>query len=91
MARITLLLAVLLVIGVLVASATPASARASALPRVVAQGEYPNVSGLQPFAAASNYMSLPGYLRWMAFKDQNVWLTYAEAKRIVQSQQRGFA
>ncbi len=60
-------------------------------PRAMAQGEYPNVSGLCPFSAAANYMSLPGYLRWMTFKDQNCWLTYSEARRIVLSQQRGFA
>ena len=47
-------------------------------PRTLAQGEYPNLSGLCAFTAAANYMSLPGYLRWMTFKDQNCWLTYAE-------------
>ncbi len=52
-----------------------------------AAADYPNVSGLQPFAAESNYMSLAGYLRWMTFKEQGVWLSMAEAQRIVAEQQ----
>ncbi len=52
-----------------------------------AADEYPNVSGLQPFAAESNYMSLAGYLRWMTFKEQGIWLSMGEAQRIVAEQQ----
>jgi len=26
--------------------------------------QYPQVAGLKPFTAETNYMSLPGYLRW---------------------------
>jgi hypothetical protein len=51
-----------------------------------AAGEYPNVGGLRPFAAESNYMSLPGYLRWQVFMEQKVWLSVPEAKRIVTEQ-----
>jgi hypothetical protein len=51
-----------------------------------AAGEYPNVGGLRQFAAESNYMSLPGYLRWQVFMEQKVWLSVPEAKRIVTEQ-----
>jgi hypothetical protein len=51
-----------------------------------AAADYPNVAGMQAFAAETNYMSLPGYLRWMTFKDQGVWLSMAEAQRIVAEQ-----
>ncbi len=51
-----------------------------------AQGEYPNVANIQPFSAQANYMSLPGYLRWVTWRDQKTWLTYAEATRIVVAQ-----
>jgi hypothetical protein len=52
-----------------------------------AAAEYPQVGGLQPFAAETNYMSLPGYLRWMVFEKEGVWLSMEEAKRIVAEQQ----
>jgi hypothetical protein len=51
--------------------------------------EYTNVASLQPFAAESNYMSLPGYLRWMSFKENGVWISVPEAKRIVAEQKGG--
>jgi hypothetical protein len=78
MARITWLLLALLVVGtLLLISSPPASA-----------AEYPNVAGAQPFSAAANYMSLPGYLRWQTFREQGMWITYAEAVRIVRAQER---
>lgn len=52
-----------------------------------AAGAYPDVSGLQPFAAETNYMSRAGYLKWTAFKDQQVWLSTVEAQRIVAGQE----
>lgn len=52
-----------------------------------AAAEYPSVGGLQPFAAETNYMSLAGYLRWMVFEKEGVWLSMPEAKRIVAEQQ----
>ncbi len=71
------LLLVLLVLGMLVAVATaPASA-----------AQYTNVAGLEPWSAESNYMSLAGYLRWMTFREQGVWLSMPEAQRIVAQQQ----
>ncbi len=51
--------------------------------------QHPAVSGLRPFSPEANYMSLPGYLRWLEFQFTGQWMTYAEAARIVQSQATG--
>lgn len=40
---------------------------ASAVTPVLAQTTYPDVSKLDPFSAESNFMSLPGYIRWVTF------------------------
>jgi hypothetical protein len=48
--------------------------------------QYPNVKNLKPFSAEANFMSLPGYLRWVVFQQTNNWLSMAEAQRIVKSQ-----
>jgi hypothetical protein len=74
----------LLVVGAAVAG-TVQPAAAQAQTSTVAGG-YPDVSGLQPFSAETNYMSLAGYLKWTVFKDQQVWLSMAEAQRIVAGQ-----
>ena len=50
----------------------------------------PNVSNLKAFSAEANFMSLPGYLRWLLFQQNGNWITYAEAARMV-SQQTGQA
>lgn len=72
-------LLIVMVVGMVVALAsTPARA-----------AEYTSVAGLQPFAAETNFMSLPGYLRWMTFKETKVWISVGEAKRIVAEQQAG--
>jgi C4-dicarboxylate transporter len=78
-----LLLVMVLSVMVVVATAQPAAAQAQTS---TVASEYPNVSGLQPFAAETNYMSLAGYLKWTAFKDQQVWLSTAEAQHIVAGQ-----
>jgi len=49
---------------------------------------FPNVAGLKPFSPETNFMSLPGYLRWLVHQASGTWITYAEAKRIVEEQQR---
>jgi len=79
-----LLLVMVLSVMVVGATAQPAVAQAETS---TAAGEYPDVSGLQPFAAETNYMSLAGYLKWTAFKDNGVWLSSAEAQHIVAAQQ----
>ncbi len=77
--RVVLLAMVLML---LVAIAVPAFAQAKPA------GEYPNVASMAPFSAGTNFMSLPGYLRWITWKDQGVWITYQEAERIVAAQSR---
>lgn len=79
------MLLLVMVLSVMVVGATAQPAAAQAQTTTVA-GEYPDVSGLQPFAAETNFMSLAGYLRWTAFKDQQVWLSVPEAQRIVAEQ-----
>jgi hypothetical protein len=82
------LLLIVLAVGTLAGvSSTPASAQTDDQTAAAApSGEMPNVSGLQPFAAESNYMSRAGYLRLLVFREQGIWMSYAEAQRVVQSQ-----
>ncbi|HLW48414.1 MAG TPA: hypothetical protein VKW09_11675 [bacterium] len=71
---------VVIVLGVAVFSA--------ALAGVASAQQYPNVSTLTPFTAHTNYMSLPGYLRYVSHQQTGQWLTFAEAGRIVHQQGR---
>ncbi len=48
--------------------------------------EYAQVASLQPFTAEANYMSLPGYLRYVTFETTGVWLSREEAVAIVNNQ-----
>jgi len=48
--------------------------------------EVPSVANLEPFSAEANFMSLPGYLRWLLFQQNGNWITYQEAARMVQQQ-----
>jgi hypothetical protein len=48
--------------------------------------QVPSVSNLEPFSAEANFMSLPGYLRWLLFQQNGSWITYQEAARMVQQQ-----
>ena len=61
---------------------------ATAVTPVLAQTTYPDVSALDPFSAESNFMSRPGYLRWVTFQQTSNWLSYVEAERIVVEQTR---
>jgi len=82
MVRLAWCLVVLAAVGLALAVlAHPATAQQEA-----AGGEYPDVTGLAPFSVESNYMSLPGYLRWQTYLEQKVWLSMPEAKRIVAEQ-----
>jgi len=76
MRKLAWCLAVFALVGVLLALA-PAPAAA----------QHPEVSTLRPWSAETNYMSLPGYLRWLVFREDGVWLSMAEARRIVSQQQ----
>jgi hypothetical protein len=85
MVKLAWCLVVVAIVAIAVAlAAQPAAAQTQEQPQ--AAGEYPNVGGVQPFLAASNFMSLPGYLRWQVFREQKVWLSVPEAKRIVTEQ-----
>ena len=53
---------------------------------VASAQQYPNVSTLTPFTAQTNFMSLPGYLRYVSHQQTGQWLTYTEAGRIVHQQ-----
>jgi len=76
MKAIGLVLLVTVAVGGLVAlSSSPASAQ-----------QPPFVANLTPFSAAANYMSLPGYLRWLMFKQEGNWITMKEAWDIVDEQ-----
>jgi hypothetical protein len=77
------LVIVVLLVALCLALAAPAFARAGT------GGDYPNVANLTAYSPEANFMSLPGYLRLLVWRDQGVWLTYAEAAKIVASQQAG--
>ncbi len=47
---------------------------------------YPNVKNVKAFSAAANFMSLPGYLRYLIHQRTGQWLTVLEAKRVVDQQ-----
>ena len=51
-----------------------------------AQATVPDVRGLQPFTAETNYMSLPGFLRWQYYQETASWITWGEAVALVRSQ-----
>lgn len=67
-----------IVLGVIVLSA--------AFVGVASAQQYPNVAALTPFTAETNFMSLPGYLRYLNHQTTGEWLTFAEATRIVGQQ-----
>lgn len=57
-------------------------------PSVQAQ-QYPSVANLAPFSAEANFVSLPGYLRWLVYQDQKTWISREEAARVVADQGAG--
>jgi len=64
-----------IVLGVAVFSAAVAG--------IASAQQYPNVRNLTPFSAETNFMSLPGYLRYLSHQQTGQWLTYTEAGRVV--------
>jgi hypothetical protein len=54
-------------------------------PTVSAQ-QYPNVGNVKAFSAGANFMSLPGYLRYLVYQQTGQWLTRTEAARVIQQQ-----
>lgn len=59
---------------------------ASMFPSTAFAQQYPKVGNIKPFSAAARYMSLPGYLRYLAHQQTGQWLTYGEAARAVKQQ-----
>lgn len=51
----------------------------------------PFVAGQPAFSVVTNYMSLPGYLRWLVYQSSANWITVTEAVRIVREQQTSTA
>lgn len=46
----------------------------------------PRVETLKPFSPETRFMSLAGYLRYLVFEQSGIWLSYAEAGRIIREQ-----
>lgn len=61
-------------------------ALATGLSGVASAQQYPTVAKLKPFTAEANYMSLPGYLRYLVHQQSSQWLTHDEATRVVKQQ-----
>jgi len=72
--------------GIAVLLAMASSAALAQTPAPAPAGEFPKVSSLKAFAAEANFMSLPGYLRYLMHQQTGQWLTYAEASRAVRQQ-----
>lgn len=70
--------------GAALAQTTPPATQ----PSTSTPGQYPSVANLKEFSAEANFMSLPGYLRYLIFQQTGQWLTRPEAVRIV-NQQKG--
>ncbi|MBI4277943.1 MAG: hypothetical protein HY660_05755 [Armatimonadetes bacterium] len=51
--------------------------------------QYPSVANLRSFRPEANFMSLPGYLRYLVHQQSGEWVTRAEAVRIVAQQTAG--
>ena len=51
--------------------------------------DYPSVANLTPFTVDCNYMSRAGYLRYLVFERDGIWLSRAEAVAIVNQQSPG--
>ncbi len=50
-------------------------------------GQIPSVANLKAFSIEANFMSLPGYLRYLMHQQTGQWMTYAEAQRAVKQGQ----
>lgn len=48
----------------------------------------PRVENLKPFSPETQYMSVTGFLRYVVYQQTGTWLTFAEATRMLQDQQR---
>jgi hypothetical protein len=48
----------------------------------------PRVENLKPFSPETQYMSVIGFLRYVVYQQTGTWLTFVEATRMLQDQQR---
>ncbi len=48
----------------------------------------PNVQDMQQYSIDARYMSLPGFMRWQYYQENNVWISQAEAQQLVNAQGR---
>lgn len=48
----------------------------------------PRVENLKPFSPETQYMSVVGFLRYVVYQQTGLWLTHAEASRMLNEQQR---
>ncbi len=69
------LIAAALIVGAFAISGGTASA-----------ADYPEVANLKPFSPEANFMSLPGYERYLVYERDGVWMTRAEAVAVVNQQ-----
>jgi len=74
-------------------SAMPESSPSSAqMPAPATQGQDLNeqgstfVANLEPFSPAANYMSLPGYYRFITYQNTGQWMSRPEAVAAVEHQ-----
>lgn len=51
--------------------------------------EYPNVAGLKPFTSQTAYLSLVGYLQYLAKNQNGKELTQSEAMHVINMQAKG--
>jgi hypothetical protein len=58
----------------------------SIFPPMASAQQFPKIGNIKPFSAAANFMSLPGYLRYLMHQQTGQWLTYGEASRVVKQQ-----
>ncbi len=52
------------------------------------QTQIPNMQGIKEYSVASNFMSLPCFLRWQYFTENVIWIGLDEAQQLVNAQAR---
>lgn len=73
--------------GVALAQTAPTTPAQPTQTQPGSTGQVPSVANLKPFSIEANFMSLPGYLRFLMHQQTGQWMTYAEAQRAVKQSQ----
>ncbi len=76
---------VLGLLGSFVLSTVFAGVASAAAPATPTLPTVANVAKMRPFSAESDYMSLPGFFRYLSHLASGQWLTYKDAAQVVQS------